>query len=77
MTAEIEQQINETICMLTKQKEVCTSLSVLLSHLSDELAGNITIQYFDVLSGSVIILDTVSKELQTAYSLLGKISDNS
>jgi hypothetical protein len=62
--------------VLARQQEVCASLSMLLSSLSEELAGQITSRHFSALAGSVDILDTVYSELQQAYSGLEELADN-
>jgi hypothetical protein len=68
-------QLNEVICSLTKQQEICASLSAALSHIATELVGNITKQQYNALFGSVNILDSVSKQIHFAYTELELITD--
>ena len=68
-------KLNETFYLLTKQEEVCTSLSMLLSHVVDTLAGDIEKEKLTALSGSVTILNNVSKEIHSACLELEKLID--
>ena len=74
--AEIQNsKLNDIFYLLIKQEEVCTSLSMLLSHLVDTLAVDIGKENITALSGSVTILNSVSKEIHTACLELEELAN--
>jgi hypothetical protein len=65
--------LQKAIESLAKQQEICDCLTVLLSHIVSDFAGTIKIDQFSALAGSVDILEAVSKELESVYTILDEL----
>ena len=73
-TYDLQAGFDKVTLILSRQQPVCTGLSILLTYILDRMAGAISPEYFDALTGSAYLLDLISKDLTAAYNLMDEMS---